>query len=281
MARIRLLTYKNTENKLEALLKTKSTFPYFYKLSFSARLQLADKTSGKEQLIFFLGVSHTYNPTNPQLVKIEKYWKQFLKVTKSNKKLVLVEGGKRPIEENEELAVKKYGEGGYITLLASKNNIETFSPEPSDKKEIAKLIKRFSKEQIMYYYFARLAGQWNRSPLKSNFEVYMQERCLHRYKNITGWTDFDFSLQNFTKIHNKLHDHEFDKYDEECFNADSDPKYNPVVGASAKIRDLHIYSKIKYFLNQGYSLFIIYGSSHAFILEPALKSIFSHIRTKP
>ena len=248
------------DQKYQELNRLKYVFPYSYKISKN------------NQHLYVLGVQHTFDPKNHQLKTVKKYWDEFLKETKKKNCIVLVEGGKRPNIDDIDEAVRKHAEGGFIANLATKENIETYSPEPDEKYEVNQLVKKFSKEEIMYYYFARTVAQWHRLMQKPNIKEYI-EGFMKRDKEITGWNDFDFSFENFIKLHDKFHDHPFDPDNYKCFYDDSNPSYSKVSAGSSLVRDKHILSEIKKLWRKGKNIFIVYGSGHAIKLEKALKEL--------
>ena len=167
-------------------------------------------------------------------------------------------------------AIKKHGEQGLLTLLADQEGIEKISPEPDEVLEIKELVKHFSKEDIEYYYFARVVAQWNRLIDKPDFEEYLNRYLTRDGKN-SGWTDFEFTIENMAKIHDKTHDHKFDSENYQCFYRDSAPNVNPV--ADYPFRDEHILNEILKYWKQGKSIFVVFGSGHAIVLEKALNTL--------
>ena len=255
-----LLTTEEMDSVYQKLHKQKFKYPYFFKI-----------TRGNQSL-HFLGPNHTFDPKNHQIKTIRKYWNGFLKDTNKKDCSVLIEGGERPVEKSENIAIKKHGEPGFTTFLASKEGVKAFSPEPDSKDITDKLLKNFSKEEIMYNGFAGRTAQWNRLVDKPDFNKYIG-RFMKRNKKELRWKDFDFSLENFIRIHDKKHKHKFNKNNYKCFNADSGPFKSRVSAASGVIRDTYIVSEIKRFWDEGKNIFIVYDSGHAIVQEPALKKL--------
>lgn len=255
-----ILSAEEMDQKYQELHNQNYVYPYFYKISLN------------KQVLFFLGVHHTFDPSNYQFKSIKKHWDEFLKASKKKNSIVLVEGGKRPYIEDVIEAVRKHAEGGFITNLALKVGIESYSPEPDGKYEVDQLAKKFSKEEIMYYYFARTIAQWHRLIEKPDLKVYI-DGFLKRNQEITGWDDFDFSFANLVKIHDKFHDHPFDPDNYQCFYDDSNPSHSKASAGSGLIRDEHILSEIKRLWDEGKNIFIVYGSGHAIRLERALTTL--------
>lgn len=263
MIRNLLLTHQQMSEKYAELDKKNFQYPYFYKI-------LKDN-----QILFFVGPHHTFKRDH-QIDKLDEYWSEFISETKKNNCAVMIEGGIRPIETSPDLALQKHGEPGHIAFLASREGIPVYSPEPDERLEILELLKNFSKEEIEYYRFARMVLQWNKLSPKPDFNKYIQLGHLDKDKAKLGWDDFDFSVTNLIGIHNKKYDHLFDSEKcERCVYNSSNPSSNPVSDASGIIRDENIVSETKRFWDEGYSLFIVYGSGHAIVCESALKKLLT------
>ena len=191
---------------------------------------------------------------------------------------MFVEGGKRPVESDESQAILKHGGMGLVTYLADESHIERFSPEPSEKYERSQMEKEFSKEEIQYYYFARVVHQWIRKQdPKPDFEGYIND-YLKRDEIESEWDGFDFSLDAMKKIHSDLFNTEFDEKDTKFFYDVTNPVkiqcvVNKVSRASSEIRDKYIVEKICEFVSKGYSVYLQYGATHAVMQEPLLKEL--------
>ncbi len=142
------------------------------------------------------------------------------------------------------------------------------------------LEKQFSREEIEYYYFARIVHQWGkRLDPKPEFNKYIIQ-FLERDRKQSGWNDFDFSLENLKTIHKKLFNTEFDLSNLNFFRELVTPVelktvINKVSRASGDIREAHIIKEIYKYWKDEYSIFIEYGSGHAVIQEPLLKEMLS------
>lgn len=227
-------------------------------------------TNGK-QFLFVLGTAHLYDITHPQFKFIQNKWKDFLKKTDKQDCIVLVEGGKRLVIKGLKEATSQAAEGGFITSLASKEDIDSTSPEPPDKYEVNKLLKKFTKDQIMFYYFSRLVVQWFNTGKLLRFRNYIQ-RYFDNYKRLLRW-DYDFSIDHFIEIHDKRRGHKFDE--EDCvhclYQFDFDIK--DVENSSVKIRDGYILNKILKLWAGGYNIFAVYGGTHTENWERRLKKL--------
>ncbi len=229
--------------------------------------------------LYYFGEGHSYDPYNEQWVEEKIFWQSFLKATEGQKRIVFVEGRKRSVINTEEQAILTDGGMGLATYLAHQEGIDTFCPEPDRTYEKNELIKQFSKEEVQYYYFARVVGQWNRKQEpRPDFEEYING-FLERDKNDSKWTDFDFSLNHMKEVHTVLFERDFDEHDNDFFYNVTNPvklvtTINKVSRASTEIRDKYIVEQIQKYMNAGYSIFIQFGATHAVMQESLLKELF-------
>ncbi len=234
-------------------------------------------TNGK-QYLYYYGASHVNDPKHPMLPDIEAYWDEFMsRVTDKSKAVAMNEGGLRNPNGNKDAMVKRDGEGGLLTYLSKKDNIEIISPEPSRENVDNVLLNDFSKEEVQYYYFARVVNQFLNKNTSEDFEKYVQ-RFLDTDKKESGWTDFDFSLENMKKTHIKLFGDEFNINEKGFFYTIINPSrkdtvVNAVARASSDYRDVHIVEKTVEEWNLGKSVFVVYGFSHGYRQEPALNKL--------
>lgn len=248
--------------------RIKHKTPYVYKIQ-----------TGK-QFLYYFGEKHSFNPDDSQWVQVRNFFSDFVKNTENQKRIAFVEAGRPPVKETENGSILEAGGTGLITFLASQLNIEVYCPEPSRVYEIRELEKQFSREEIEYYYFARIVNQWGRIPdPKPKFEEYVS-RFLERDEKNSGWNDFDFSYENLKRIHRNMFKAEFNENNSSFFRelvtpVDLKTTINKVSRASGVIRENYIINEISKYWDNGYSIFIEYGSSHAVIQEPLLKEMLS------
>lgn len=246
--------------------KTKWEFPYFFSIAKN------------KEFLYYFGEIHSYDPNHEQWAKLKVFWEEFLEKTTDQMRIVFTEGGVRPVASTEEDAIVKWGGMGLITLWANQENIKVFSPEPSEAYERSELEKEFSRDEIQYYYFARVVLQWNNhQDPKPEFKEYIGN-YLAQDKKRSGWDDFDFSLEHMMKIHENIFNGVFDCTDVSFLRKVSGPVYldtvvNQVSRKSSEIRDEYIVSQITEYVENGYSLFIQFGGSHAVVQRRYLEEI--------
>jgi len=102
---------------------------------------------------------------------------------------------------------------------------------------------------------------------------------LQANKRNSGWTDFEFTVANLTKIHKKIFDATFKKDDKDFFYNAINPTTNKSVineisrFEDSGFRDHYILSEIEKYWHKGLSLFVIYGTSHAVMHEVAIRDM--------
>jgi len=226
--------------------------------------------------LYYFGEKHSFDPNNRQWIEVKQLWQQFLNSAHNRNKIVFTEGGVRKSEENEQTAILKHGGMGLVAFLAHQENIDVHSPEPDEVYERSELEKHFSKDEIQYYYFARVVHQWNRKKdPKPDFTEYIH-RYLEQDKNTSGWPDYDFSLDHMIRLHNQFFNSDFDSSDKQFFYDVSNPivitcEINKVSAMSGIIRDQYIVKQIKKYIDDEYSIFAQFGASHVVMQEPALR----------
>jgi len=114
------------------------------------------KLSSKNQKLILVGVEHTYNPLDKQLLIIRNLFKEFIK-DKINKDFIVVTERKIGLREalnSENKLIEKYGESGFLDGLAKKFNIPTMCPE-ADLREILKFVENsgYKKMDIVLWSF--------------------------------------------------------------------------------------------------------------------------------
>ncbi len=250
--------------------KTYKQFPYKFSIS------------GKENDLFYFGEKHIFNPEDPQWDQLREFWKEFLSKTEGKKRIAVIEGGIRkvlPISENA--AIESGSGAGLITLWSHLESIEIVSHEPRESEERLALEKEFSRDEIQYYYFARIAYQWNhlssdtRQPFRKYMEVYLNQDARR-----SDWADYDFSFDHMLEIQKNLFDEDFCEGDTQFWSTITNPymlvsRINKVSRRSSEIRDEYIVREIVKKMNEGYSVFVNFGGSHAVVQEPYLKELLS------
>ncbi len=251
-------------------------FPYTFVLKSS------------NQSLFYFGANHSCDPDDRQYNLLDKFWNDFLIETKLKNCVVLVEGCLRNLKNittKEEAILYAGGEGGFITFLASLNNIIVCCPE-SDDFLIKELSKFFTAEVIAYKIFAQnmlsLIRKFKGFNKEINHENLMDaiSDLLSKLKNHYNKFNFPFSLEEIKGIHASLFNREIDFTDESFFYHITNPVENhSIINRACRqasiLRDINIVKFIEKYIKEGKNLFIVYGGTHAIMQEPAIYNLFN------
>lgn len=231
--------------------------------------------------LYYFGEAHSFDPKIPQWDTLRGYWKDYLGNTEKGRRIVFVEGGTHelPSDQSESAAILSDGGAGLGQWLAKEEGILVRSPEPNEAYERSELEKDFSRDEIQYYYFARVVLQWIRTmEPRMPFDQYIQA-FLNADKKYSGWDDYDFSLEHMKLLHEQFTGRTFDPTEKQVFYDQSNPANSSTVGGrvsrgSSQVRDTFIVSEIVSQIKNGVSVFAIYGGSHVVIQEPLLREFF-------
>jgi len=229
------------------------------------------KKEKDNKLVTYIGVRHSFNPDDKQFKTIEDEFNNF-KDLKGNK-VVMIEGGDKwqTLETNSE-TIRRYGEPAFIKKLAIENGFEFVSPEPT-KEEMNDFIKdKFSEEEIVYYKVAQQSLHYKNMQNKPNEEEFLQRRIDN---DIKQFIDKYKTPDDIRALHKKLFGTDFDLNDRNFFYEIANPamfrsRFNELAREKDILRDSKIVESIINYWNKGYSIFVVYGSGHIIIQEPAL-----------
>jgi hypothetical protein len=259
------------ETDIEPLLYSYEDWKTVYK-----KIPYCFKIEKNRQYTYYFGANHSHDPKNEQFPILKEFWGDFVEKINDRKSVVFIEGGLRKRIESEDTAIKEDSEAGLVTFLAHTAGIPAYCPEPDATKERESLLKKFSKEEIQYYYFARVAHAWHRRNPKPDFEEYIGH-YLKQDEADSKWEDFDFSMGNMKMIHKTLFGVDFENDEKFSFQninpATENSVINKVARACSTYRNVHIVSEILKFWKEGKSVFVVFGGAHAILQEPALREL--------
>ncbi|MFB6212323.1 MAG: hypothetical protein ABEI53_00685 [Candidatus Magasanikbacteria bacterium] len=237
--------------------------------------------------LYYFGSKHIFNLKEAEEIRkpLKNFWKDFLENT-DGQKFVFIEGTAKDVVpdqkfESEEEAIEKWGEGGLITYLARKENIQVKGPEPGPKECAKRLEEKFSKEQIFYYYTIRsLAYRYKKRGNNriEDIDSFLED-LISKWKDQLGWKDFDFSTSKLEEIHKNNFSGKFNPYDYKFFDAIRRPGWkstitNKIAQETGQIRNQVIVEEIWKEINENKNVFTVFGLAHAYMQEPALRSLF-------
>ena len=243
---------------------------------------------GQKKITYF-GVKHSNQPDNQMFKEIEQKFRD------ANPQVVFVEGmhfsenGKQELikemkEADAKTVINDWGESGFAFKLAADAGVEVESPEPNFTEEVENLVELgFSKDEIFAYYVYRQANSYQRIPEKPPIEEYIGS-YIERFQKDTGWKDFDYSFEHLQQIGKEIWGDRGDIEKEDAWRTDPVPyknkksslwnNVNRISQQSSYFRDRYTIHRIEETMKKHDRLFIVFGSSHAFIQERALRNLF-------
>ncbi|MCD2260938.1 hypothetical protein [Psychroserpens luteolus] len=226
--------------------------PYIY--------EVASKNKGK---VIVVGVEHINDPSNAQFDSIRHYWDMY------KPDIALVEGRMGFLFKWLQDPIKHYGESGLTSDLAKRDNVNLYTWEPARADEIELMIKKYPAEQLAMFYALRpFYGTPKEERLNNPEEVLQQlieERTdyEHLRHSITSWKDVD-SIWKQDFPGDDWRDHS---------SAYGWPGYFQDIWNSSNLsRDEHMIHIILEQIDQGNTVFVTMGSSHAPRIENTLKT---------
>jgi hypothetical protein len=253
-----LLTYKQLNDKYNDL-GNNFSFPYFYELKKS------------DNVLYMLGTKHSMDPNDSQFAVIKNYWKSFTEKTADKPRVAVGEYGDLPYFKTAEDAITKYAEPGFISYLASENDIEFTSLEPPESFDNDALIEKFDKDVVVAYRFADLTYRWNKLNVSSDIDKFV-DRNLWFYFHEPIWKDYNFSPKNLREIYKKVAGKRFNERDVDFIEEFIRPTDTNISGLSINLRTEIIFNEIKELWCKD-NLFIVYDSDYVIRLEPVLKDL--------
>jgi hypothetical protein len=103
--------------------------------------------------LVYLGVRHTFDPTDPQYIEMEKTWQQ-LQPTEA-----FYEGTGTFVGATRNAALERSGEPGLVRYLASLTGVPVHSLEPTREAEVEFLLRKFTADQLVLFFVTRSVAQ--------------------------------------------------------------------------------------------------------------------------
>jgi hypothetical protein len=90
---------------------------------------------------------------------LRAFFSDFVTAIKEKERIVLIEEGNWLVMGTEEEAIQKYGEMAFVRFLAEKESIICACSEPPTRLLYLEFKKVFFRDEVQYYYFARICYQ--------------------------------------------------------------------------------------------------------------------------
>lgn len=227
--------------------------PYIYKIN--------SKSGG---VVHIVGIEHTKDPQHPQIDSLRTVWKA------AKPDVLLVEGRLGFYFSWFMDPIEHYGESGLAVHLAKRAGVELYTWEPTRQDEVEMLLPKYTPQQLAMFYSFRPYFSKMRFGKPADPEAKLQEYLDDRtdYPHIRGVFS---SWQELDSLWQEMHpDIEWRNYSDgigwpEGFLKD-------LANDSNLARDEHMIQIILELLEQGKTVLVTMGSSHAPRIEAALQT---------
>jgi hypothetical protein len=235
--------------------------PYVYELS----------ARGHPGALLYFGSRHTYDPEDGQLRRLARRGEEFRPT------LALTEGGELELAElSKAEIVRRYGEGGMVRWLARRDSVPARSLDPKRGDEVrAMLDEGWSGEELMVLYTLRNVVQSNRQRQTVEYREVLPrylESLVDRLglEGPTTFRGFEAAIEELLP--------ELDDWTPTppsyLYPGPQEPGYftNRLSTASNEFRDRYHVRSILDAVQDGERAFVVAGSAHAVMQEPALRA---------
>lgn len=251
--------------KFEELDKLKPIYPYVFKIE-----------KGDKKLLYY-GTKHIFNPDDPEFNEIKKQFAEF------KPEIALWEGTVDMDLSSEESARQK-GEAVFLNYLAKQVNIPTKNLDVSMEVDLNFQAEKFSKNAAFAFFCLRQMNTLSRM-VDQGQEVNEEkislglENRIKELKGKSGWSDFDFSLENLKKIFKGLLQENLEldisKWNKEWLGQHYHHSVlNEIFRSSIEFRDIYTVNFIIEQFKNYNRIFALMGGSHVYMQEPALRKWF-------
>lgn len=220
--------------------------------------------------ILYFGITHTNRPNDPQLAFATQLWDE-LKPERA-----LSEGGVPPLEKTFEASVSTHGDPGYMRWMASRDQVEIESIDPSREVEVAALSRQFTPSRIKTFFALRWYTQYRTRPaerqMKPEAAMTMYLARASRTKGLEG------APLSLAELETEARSIRADAADwakapaEWFYPGRTESEFNTIATASSQFRDGWIIDRLAEELQTGKRVFVMIGCSHVVMQEKALRA---------
>ena len=233
--------------------------PYFYLLST------------KKYHLGYFGSHHSFHTEDSQFDQLK------IAIQSFQPQVIFIEGGIPSLLSNEKDMIEKFGEPGFVSFLANQQSIQIKNIEPNFSEELYHLLDWFDEEDVLVYYFVREMSLYQLKHEKLELESYI--------------SNFIEDLNYFLPLKKKEPDYIYQLYENTFHtqfqtNQINNDLWDPIqektiINAISKQNEIFRNQKmveniIKSF-NDYHKVFVVAGSAHAVMQEPALRQFFHEL----
>lgn len=215
--------------------------------------------------LLYLGVGHTRDPKDPQVVRLRELWDEFHPtIALAEPRLGFFVGGLAP-------GVKQFGEAGAVFALARRDGIRVHTLEAPLDEEMRAVLARWPAPEAAAYYVLRAS-------LDRGSPAAVEQEAAHLVVKRTRWPGLEGSL-DYSRLDSLMRVEFPDTPDWRTLPASvtwpgrSDLFLNRVSTTVNRFRDEYMISTLATLLARGERVFAVVGASHVVMQEPALRSL--------
>jgi hypothetical protein len=226
------------------------------------------RIQGSKGALLYFGADHSVDPNHHQVPELVRLWDEFRPT------VAYTEGGIPPLCQSLEEAVRRYGEGGPVRILAERDRIPVGNLEPAMETQVEMLLDHFSREQVKLHYLLRQVMQYRREKRGDSLELYLEPlmRELNSIPELEGPPRMVAEIGECVKsVLPGLAD--WTRVPQSWFvPTRSETLTNEIARRLSRFRDEHMVSVLIEEVEKGERVFAVVGFSHALMQEPALRS---------
>lgn len=227
---------------------------------------------GKSSSLLFLGTSHTFEETNPQILDIERLFHKF------RPSIVLVEGGDWQVAATRKDAIRLGGEMGLVTYLAAENGTKAQSLEPRFEDEVSFVLAAYDPLDVKLYYALRMVSQFRRQQAADGLVERMNQLLGGRELGAMPKLDIaPMNVEELSAIFKSRFPTLVDWQRIDPFvgglprEADGSDKLNQIRKRSETFRNAQMAKLIQEHLKDNHRVFVVAGRNHMAALMPVLR----------
>ncbi len=235
---------------------------------------------GETALLYF-GARHTVEPSDRQLVEIERAFDGF------EPGRVFYEGHDSAIAEGRESTIRMYGEAGFVRWLADRARVPAERLEPAPAAEVGFLASWFEPRQIQLFFVLREMVRLRdrrgltRDQIREELERILAEESLPGIPWVfTTMEELERAFWEYWPYPRTWWDAEARWFDPYTTSSVSGGVFtNEIARASATFRDLHMYRLLARAALAGERVFAVVGFQHLGMQAEALRCVIKEQRT--
>jgi hypothetical protein len=212
--------------------------------------------------VMVFGSGHTRDPADPELAEIERQWRRFAPT------VALLEGRLGFLAPGFMDPVEEYGEMGWVNALAKADDVTTYTWDLPWEDAATELARIHPPERVALYFVLRPYFGTLRFGRPESPESYVEE-YLHR-ASIPALAG---TIENVADI-DRIWRRDFPGQTDWRDLSDQGPLVGYLRDLSADsedVRNRHLIRVMHALVTKGERVFVICGSSHAVLIEPAVR----------